>query len=53
MQGSDTPRFVMRDNEVLLSDSEHRLLTEFKKEAYPEHTPFGFIVAELIQEAQE
>lgn len=50
---AETSPIVMRSKEIMLSDDEHRLLSEYKQHEYPEHTPFGFIVAELIQEAQE
>jgi len=40
----------MRTKEVKLSDDEHRLLTKFKQAEYPEHTPFGFIIGELVEE---
>jgi hypothetical protein len=40
----------MREKEVLLSNDEHRLLNKLKESEYPEHTPFGFIVGQLIEE---
>jgi hypothetical protein len=40
----------MRTREVKLSDEEHRALTNYKQEEYPEHTPFGYIIGELIEE---
>ena len=40
---------IMRTREIKLSDEEHRLLTEFKKEYYETHTPFGFIIGDLIE----
>ena len=43
----------MREKEVMLSDEEHRLLKEYKKAEYPDHTPFGFILGQLIAEKLE
>jgi hypothetical protein len=40
----------MRTKEVMLSDDEHRLLTNYKQEEYPPHTPFGYIIGELVEE---
>jgi hypothetical protein len=40
----------MRQKEVKLSNEEHRLLNKLKDSDYPEHTPFGFIIGELIEE---
>ena len=43
----------MRTKEILLSDEEHRQLTNFKEESYPEHTPFGYIVGEIVKEVRD
>jgi hypothetical protein len=40
----------MRTREVKLSDEEHRLLTEYKNNEYPDHTPFGYIIGQLIKQ---
>jgi hypothetical protein len=40
----------MRQKEVKLSEEEHRLLTNYKQEEYPDHAPFGYIIGELIEE---
>lgn len=42
----------MRQREVMLSDEEHRLLTEYKDKEYPDHTPFGYIIGELIRDTE-
>jgi hypothetical protein len=41
----------MRDKEILVSDEEHRLLTELRDEQYQSHTPYGFVVGQLCEEA--
>jgi len=43
----------MREKEVKLSNEEHRQLTKLKESDYPEHTPFGFIIGQLIAEELE
>jgi len=40
----------MRSKEVRLSDQEHRQLSNLKRQKYAEHTPFGFIIGQLIAE---
>jgi hypothetical protein len=40
----------MRQKEVKLSDDEHRQLTKLKQAEYPEHTPFGYIIGQLVEE---
>jgi hypothetical protein len=44
------PLILMREKEVMLSKQEHRQLTNLKQQNYPEHTPFGFIIGELVEE---
>jgi len=34
----------------MLSEAEHRQLTNLKQQKYPEHTPFGFIIGKLVEE---
>lgn len=40
----------MRTKEVMLSDEEHRQLTNLKQQKYHDHDPFGFIIGELVEE---
>jgi len=40
----------MREKEVMLSQKEHRKLNNLKKSQYPEHTPYGWIIGDLIDE---
>lgn len=41
---------LMRTKEVMLSEEEHRQLTNLKQQKFPEHTPYGFIIGELVEE---
>jgi len=43
----------MRQKEVKLSSDEHRLLNKLKESEYHEHTPYGFIVRDLIEKELE
>jgi len=43
----------MRQKEVKLSSDEHRLLNKLKKSEYHAHTPYGFIVRDLVEGALE
>ncbi len=38
----------MREKEVVLSDKEHRKLSNLKQSEYPEGVPYGFVISELI-----
>jgi hypothetical protein len=39
----------MRDKEILVSEEEHRLLTKLREEQYQSHTPYGFILGDLVE----
>jgi hypothetical protein len=42
----------MRTNEIRLSDEEHTLLEKYRDSAYHPTVPFGYVVGELVREAQ-
>lgn len=44
---------IMRTKEIRLSDSEHRRLENYKTNQYHKTVPFGYVISELLDEAQE
>jgi hypothetical protein len=44
---------IMRTKEIRLSDSEHSRLQNYKTNKYHSTVPFGYVISELLDEAQE
>jgi hypothetical protein len=44
---------IMRKKEIRLSDSEHSRLQNYKTNKYHSTVPFGYVISELLDEAQE
>lgn len=49
---AETSPIVMRTKEVKLSESEHEQLTNYANMEYPEGVPYGYIISDLLDEAQ-
>ena len=43
----------MRKKKIRVSDTEHRLLTEYRNKEYGPEVPYGYVIADLLNGEEE